>query len=83
MREKQLSVRERRLKVQRSLMVWWVICFFVMPVILWNEWKTISTLGTATLAVCVIGYVVFGGGFFILFLRRYKRVTREQQNDNK
>lgn len=83
MREKQLSVRERRLKAQRTLMVWWVICFFAMPVILWNEWKTISKLGSATLAVCVMGYVVFGTGFFILFLQRYKRVAREPKNGNK
>jgi hypothetical protein len=77
MNNKTPSVREQRLKAQRRLMIGWVTCFFVMPVVLWKDWKTIFDLGATTLALCIALYVVFGGGFLLFFLHRYKRIASE------
>jgi hypothetical protein len=79
--DKQQSIREQRLKVHRRLVIGWVICFFAMPVVLWNDWKTIFDLGATTLALCIASYVVFGGGFLLFFLHRYKKIASRLGNE--
>ncbi len=58
-------------------MIGWIIWFFVTPVILWKDWKTISELGETDLVVCIVFYVTFGVGFFLWFLHRYKKIASE------
>jgi len=58
-------------------MIGWITCFFVMPVILWKDWKTISELGATALVICIVSYVIFSAGFFLLFLRRYRKIASE------
>jgi hypothetical protein len=77
MNNKTTSVHEQRLKAHKRLMIGWIACFFVTPVVLWKDWKTISELGATTLAICIASYIVFGGGFLLFFLHRYKKIASE------
>jgi len=54
-----------------------IVGFFAAPLVLFNDWKTISELGATTLLVCIVFYVIFGAGFLLFFLRRYKKIARE------
>jgi DNA-binding transcriptional regulator of glucitol operon len=78
MNDKQKLLCEQRIKGQRNLMISWVICFFVMPLILW---KDISQLNSTGMKIFFVGYIITGGGIFCFFLHRYKKVAKENEDE--
>jgi len=71
------STHEQRLKAHKRLIIASIVGFFAAPLVLFNDWKSISDFGTATLVVCVSFYIIFSVGIFLFFLRRYKKIARE------
>jgi hypothetical protein len=79
MDDKQKSIREQKMKAQRNLMIVWVISFCVMPIICWNDWQRIFQVGTTAFAICAASYVIIAVGFFLFFLRKYKKIAKENE----
>ena len=76
---KQKSIREQKMKAQRYLMIVWVISFCVMPIIDWNDSQRIFQLGTTAFAICAASYIIIAVGFFLFFLRKYKKIAKESE----
>jgi len=64
------------MKFLKTMMIVFVICFFVGPFLFWNQ---VSKFNRTALAVYLILHIVTFTGLFLFYLYQYKKVAKEDE----
>jgi hypothetical protein len=78
------SPRRKRMNAQIMLMVMWVVTWAIgAPIVLRSRWQEFSKFSHSEQALCFIVWAAVFMGVLILYIYRYRKIAREQDNNQK